>query len=89
MPRCKKDSLNSGGMTQDGRYPAICDLSGFRGWNTDFVLDPYGRRVLKQFADEEHPLEHPTPIRGEKALPWSRPYNDRTVVLGEVTEDDF
>lgn len=85
MPRRKDERNNSGLMHHDGRYPAICDVTGRRGWNTEFVIDPYGRRVLRSVADKPHPLEEPFRIEGEQPLEWTRPEPEPIFVeIGDI-----
>lgn len=74
MPRRPSNNKASGSdISHNGRYRAVCDLTGFEGWNDEFVLDPYGKRVLAVFADKEHPLDKPIKILPSKPLPWTRP----------------
>jgi hypothetical protein len=77
-------------MHHNGRYPAICDMTGIRGWDNEFVVDPYGRRVLRQHADKPHPLEEPFRVEGEKALPWTRGQQEPIFIeVGSVKAEDL
>ena len=72
------------------RWKATCQLSGFEGYSDEFVTDPYGRKVLRRFADEPHPLDNPPKIKAEQTPPWVSPEQVPVFVeLGDITAEDL
>lgn len=53
----------TGDAARPGDFRVICDLSGFKCWASDTVIQWNGLRVLRRFADVRNPQDYPNPGR--------------------------
>lgn len=47
----------SSDYARPGRFRVICDLSGFKCWDDETVIQWNGLRVLRRFADVRNPQD--------------------------------
>lgn len=72
-----------------GDFRVVCDLSGFKCWASDTILQWNGLRVLRRFADERNPQDFPARISENTAVRDPRPerqdvYQDGPVLPGDL-----
>jgi hypothetical protein len=70
-------------------FRVICDLSGFKCWASETVIQWNGLRVLRRFADERNPQDFVAPVRESPGVPDARPEGPDVYADGLVQPEDL
>lgn len=60
-------------VARSGDFRVICDVSGFKCWASETVIQWNNLRVLRRFADVRNPQDYPVTIREQVGVPDARP----------------
>ncbi len=75
---------------KEGDHLTICDRSGQKALRSDCVKQWDGLIVIKEFAEQRHPLDMERAVPAEQAPRETRPDSDPVYLeYGQVTRDDL
>lgn len=78
------------GEQRIGDHLVICDLSGFRCWASETVVQWNGLRVLRRFAEQRHPQDFIRGVKDDPTVRNPRPEQDDVFLsAGDVTPEDL
>ena len=79
----------SNNFYRPGDYFVQCDRTGRKALRSQCVKTWDGFIVLKEYAEQRHPLDLQKPPKTERAVLDARPVKETFLNFGDITRDSF